>query len=239
VPMEELFRLLSFGPDGWGDQILAGTWLTIRLALVSAPAGFVLALLLAYGRDRGSAPVRFLGEAFVTVFRGLPELLTIFIIYYGAQMALTEGLAVLGLAPIEIGQFAAGALALTCVFAAFAADVLLASLRYASGEPADAARALGLKPLHICLFIELPLMLRHALPGLSNLWLALIRDTSLVSVIALVELTRASRLAAAATREPFLFYGIACLIYLALSLISAFGLARLQRLVRRGIEEPR
>lgn len=235
MTLENALRLLSFGPDGWGDEIAQGAWLTIRLALTAVPFGLIGGLLLAFGRAQGPTLLKWPCEAFVTTFRGLPEILTIFIIYYGGQLAFQALFQRIGLPQVELDPFTAGVLALVCVFAAFSADVFLVSLRAVPVDQLDAARALGLKSLQINVFIVLPQLLRHALPGLSNLWLALIRDTSLVSVIALSELTRASAEAAAATHQPFLFYAVACLVYLAISLASSIGLVRLERWSERGL----
>ena len=82
--------------------------------------------------------------------------------------------------------------------------------------------------------VILPQLIRLALPGLSNLWLVLLKDTSLVSVIALEDLLRKTNIAVGATKEPFFFYMTACLIYLTMSLISSLGVARADKWASRG-----
>ncbi len=84
----DLIRLLSFGPDGWGDELAAGTWLTIRLAVATLPFGLLLGLLVALAKRSHIRALRVVGNAYTTVFRGLPELLTIFIVYFGGQILL-------------------------------------------------------------------------------------------------------------------------------------------------------
>ena len=81
--MSDLLALLAFGPTGWGDELLAGTWLTVRLAVATLPGGLALGFAVALAKRSQSLPIRIFGEAFSTVFRGLPELLTIFIVYFG------------------------------------------------------------------------------------------------------------------------------------------------------------
>jgi polar amino acid transport system permease protein len=77
-------------------------------------------------------------------------------------------------------------------------------------------------------------MLRIALPGLGNNWLVLLKDTSLVSVIALQDLLRTTQVAVESTRKPFQFYATACIIYLAMTALSTFAIARAERFSRRG-----
>ena len=86
--MPELFNLLAYGPTGWGDEILAGASLTIRLAVATLPVGLALGFLVALAKRSHLRLVRGFGEAFSTIFRALPELLTLFIIYYGGQILL-------------------------------------------------------------------------------------------------------------------------------------------------------
>jgi polar amino acid transport system permease protein len=85
-----------------------------------------------------------------------------------------------------------------------------------------------------CALVILPQLLRLALPGLANLWLVLLKDTSLVSVIALNDLLRMTNVAVGATKQPFLFYLVACLIYLVMSIISSFGIHGIERWSERG-----
>ncbi len=82
--------------------------------------------------------------------------------------------------------------------------------------------------------IIVPQLIRLALPGLSNLWLVLLKDTALVSVIGLSELLRMAGVAARVSKEAFLFFGVANLVYLPLSAISSIGLTRIDNWARRG-----
>ena len=232
--MEELIGLLAFGADGWGDELLAGTWLTIRLALATVPIGLVLGLVVALMKNTESRPVQFVGNAFTTVFRGLPELLTLFIVYYGGQILLQKVVALFSDAYVEVSSFAAGMVALGVVFAAYSSEVFLAALRAISHGQIEAARALGLSRWLTLRLVIIPQLWRYALPGLGNLWLVLLKETSLVSIIALDDLLRQTKVAVGATKEPFFFYLVACLIYLALSMISSIGLVALERRSNRG-----
>lgn len=228
--MGETLALLSFGPDGWGDELAAGAWLTIRLALATLPFGLVLGLALALMRDSGRTALRVPSNVFTTVFRGLPELLTLLLVYFGGQMLLAR---IFG--EVEVSAFIAGLVALGLVFAAYASEVFLGALRGVGRGQYEAGQALGLRSPTVFRLVILPQLVRLALPGLANLWLVLLKETSLVSVIALNDLLRETSVAVRATKEPFLFYLVACLIYLAMSAVSSVGIAGIERWSARGM----
>ncbi|MGF7163098.1 polar amino acid transport system permease protein [Rhodoligotrophos appendicifer] len=233
--MADAMTLLSFGPEGWGDELAAGAWLTIRLALATVPVGLVCGFLLALGRNSENRYLRASCDAFTTVFRGLPELLTLFIVYYGGQLLLQRFVLLFSDIDIQIHQFLAGLIALSLVFMSFASEVFLGALRAVPKGQPEAAMALGLKHRQTMVLVIFPQLMRHALPGLSNLWLSLVKDTSLVSVIALTDLLRQTSIAVGVTKQPFLFYSVACLIYLALSMVSSIGLTGIERWADRGM----
>jgi polar amino acid transport system permease protein len=226
----DALSLLSFGPDGWGDELAAGAWLTIRLALATLPFGLLLGLAVALMRDSGRPALRIPGNVFTTVFRGLPELLTLLLVYFGGQMLLAR---IFG--QVEVSAFIAGLVALGLVFAAYASEVFLGAFRGIGRGQYEAGHALGMRPLAMFRLIILPQLIRLALPGLANLWLVLLKETSLVSVIALNDLLRQTSVAVRATKEPFLFYFVACMIYLAMSAVSSVGIAGIERWSARGM----
>ena len=228
--MGDALALLSFGPDGWGDELAAGAWLTIRLALATLPFGLVLGLALALMRDSGRTALRVPSNVFTTVFRGLPELLTLLLVYFGGQMLLAR---IFG--EVEVSAFIAGLVALGLVFAAYASEVFLGALRGVGRGQYEAGQVLGLRSPTVFRLVILPQLVRLALPGLANLWLVLLKETSLVSVIALNDLLRETSVAVRATKEPFLFYFVACLIYLAMSAVSSVGIAGIERWSARGM----
>jgi polar amino acid transport system permease protein len=237
--LEQLFSLLSFGPDGWGDELAAGTWLTIRLALATLPFGLAVGFVIALAKDSESRWLVAAGNTFTTVFRGLPELLTLFIVYYGGQILLQEIVQIFSDRQVEVSGFVAGFVALGLVFAAYASEVFLGAFRGIGKGQYEAANALGLKTLPTMRLVILPQLIRLALPGLANLWLVLLKDTSLVSVIALDDLLRKANIAVGATKQPFFFYFAACMIYLAMSIVSSIGIVGIERWSDRGLRRMR
>ena len=232
--MENWLGLLQFGPDGWGDELAAGAWLTIRLALTTLPFGIALGFLVALAKDSDNRALLAAGNLFTTIFRGLPELLTLFIVYYGGQVLLQRAFSLFFDTFIEVNAFLAGVIALGLVLAAYSSEVFLGAFRGIGHGQYEAAHALGLRPFATMRLVIAPQLIRLALPGLANLWLVLLKDTSLVSVIALNDLLRQTNVAVGATKQPFLFYFVACMIYLVMSIISSFGIHGIERWSERG-----
>lgn len=226
---DSLLGLLSFGPSGWGDQLLAGLKITLLLALATAPIGLVGGFLLALARRSHNAVLNIAATGFTTVFKGLPELITLFMVYYGFSMALAWFVGLFSDAYVEISAFLAGMVALGAVSASFASEVFMAALSGIPRGQYEAAGALGLGRFATMWKVVIPQLVRLALPGLGNLWLVLLKDTALVSVIALPDLLRQTSIAVGATKEPFFFYLVAIGIYFVMSLVSMGILARLER----------
>lgn len=232
--MPDWLSLLSFGPDGWGDQIAAGALVTVGLALATLPFGLAMGFLAALAKTSKEPTLRISAEIYTTVFRGLPELLTLFIIYYGAQILIQQALSLVTDTYVEINGFVAGMIALGVVFSSYASEVFQSALKGIPKGQYEGAGALGLSRGQTMRLVILPQLIRLALPGLSNLWLVLLKDTALVSVIGIEDILRQAGIAARVTKEAFLFFGVACLIYLLFSIVSSIGIARIERWASRG-----
>src|SRR5689334_7710521 len=183
--MTAYLALLSFGPSGWGDELLRGAGLTLLLALSTLPLGLAIGLTMALFRDSRSRMLRAIGNVYLTLFRALPELLTILIVYYGGQILARRVALALGFSgDIEINGFLAGLISLGVVLGAFSSEVWLGALRAVNRGQREGAHALGLGRVATFRHVIFPQILRIALPGLGNNWMALLKETSLVSVIA-------------------------------------------------------
>jgi len=228
--MEHYATLLSFGPEGWGRSIAWGLLVTISLALATLPLGLVLGFLVAIGKQSSEPSMRLASNIYTTIFRGLPELLTLFLVYFGASLLLQQLLAYLDIsARIEINAFVAGMIALGFVFSSYSSEVFLSAFRAIPRGQYEGGYAVGLSHWQTMRKVILPQLIKIALPGLANLWLVLLKDTSLVSVITLSDILRQTSIAARVTKEPFLFFGVACLLYLALAIISSYFINRIAR----------
>ncbi|MHC5306952.1 ABC transporter permease [Bartonella sp. LJL80] len=220
--MIEYMSLLSFGSGGWGMVMLAGAGVTLSLALCCLPLGLPLGLISALMIQSDIAILRVIATFFSSIFRSLPELLTLFLVYHGLQTLVIYIMAYFDIqAEFSINAFFAGVLALGMVFAAFSSEVWLGAFKVLDRGQYEAAKALSLSRSTTFFRIILPQLTRNALPGLSNNWLTLLKDTSLVSTISLVDIMRQTNLAVAATKQPMLFYLVACLLYLLFSAVSS------------------
>jgi len=233
--MDELIGLLAWGPDGWGDEIVEGLEMTLLLAFTTAPVALVCGFFLALGRRSDNPLAKIPSTVFTTVFKGLPELITLFMVFYGTPL-LIQWVAQLfdPSARIEMSPFLAGVIALGAVSASFASEVFMSALAGVSKGQVEAANALGMRRIAVMWKIVIPQVMRLALPGLGNLWLVLLKDTALVSVIALADLLRMTQIAVGATREPFFFFAVAMVIYFTVSMISSWVLWLLERRYGRG-----
>ena len=233
--MEHYLKLLSWGDEGWGDELAAGAAVTIGLALATLPFGLLGGLVIALMQRGQSAVLRSFATIYTTIFRGLPELLTLYIVYFGLQIGLQTAWETLGLpGRVDMPAFVAGMIALGLVLAAFSSEVWVGALNSISRGQREGAFALGLTKAHTFRLVILPQLFRVALPGLGNNWMVLLKETSLVSVIALPDLMFWTGRANVVTKEPFLFFGMACLIYLLFSVSSAAGLSALEKRTQRG-----
>jgi polar amino acid transport system permease protein len=232
--------IFSFGPQGWGDELALGAVLTVILALTTLPVGLALGLAVALAKDSRSPALRVIGEGYTTIFRGIPELLTLLLIYYGSQIALDSAAEATGIPfSFSIPPFAAGVLALGLVFGAYSSEVILAALRGVERGQIEAAASFGMSEYTVFRRVTFPQMMRLALPGLGNNWLVLLKDTSLVSIIALSDLLRQTTVAVDNTKRPFEFYAAACIIYLAMTALSTLALSVAERRARRGWKDAR
>src|SRR5262245_2658250 len=219
-----VWTLISFGPEGWGDDIARGVLVTLSLALATLPVGLSAGFLIALAKQSRERSLRLAGNIYTTIFRGLPELLTLFLVYYGAQIGIQQVVHQFNPdATVEINSFVAGMVALGVVFSSYASEVFLSAFRAIPNGQYEGGYAIGLTRGQTMRLVILPQLIRIALPGLSNLWLILLKDTALVSVVGLTDILRQSQIAARVTKQAFLFFGIACLLYLALAILSSFA----------------
>ncbi|BBT78847.1 ABC transporter [Aeromonas allosaccharophila] len=209
--------------------LLDAAWMTLGLALASLVGGMVLALAFSAAELSKQRALVWPVATLTTLIRGLPELLVVLFIYFGS----TQVLFLITGEYVEFSPFACGVLALSLLFASYATQTLRAALNAVPAGQRLAAMALGLGKSHIFFRIVLPQAWRHALPGLGNQWLVLLKDTALVSLIGVNEMMRQAQMASASTYEPFTWYAAAALIYLAISLVSEYGLGLAARYTRR------
>lgn len=231
-----MLDLLSLGSTGWGDEMLRGAAMTVAVAIGAFAVGLLFGSLAAAAKLSGGIVSGFLADLYTTVLRGVPELLVIYLLFFGGSRALTGVAGVFGYTGyVELNAFAVSVLAVGLVSGAYSAEVIRGAVMAVPYGQIEAGRALGMSRRLLLRRVLVPQTLRFALPGLGNVWQATLKDSALVSVTALAELMRMAHLAAGSTRSPFLFYGLAMVLYLGLTSVSTILFERAERHANRGI----
>jgi octopine/nopaline transport system permease protein len=219
--MNAAFAYLGFGATGWAPALLLAALLTLAVTLAALAVGAVFGAAVAALKLSSLLPARLLGDAYTTVFRGVPELLVIYLVYFGGSSAVTViGHWLGGQGLLAMPAFAAGALAVGVISGAYQAEVYRGAYLAVSRGEIEAARSIGMGPALRFRRIIMPQVMRFALPGLGNVWQLSLKDSALISVTGLAELMRTSQVGAGSTRQYFLFYLAGGALYLVLTGIS-------------------
>ena len=228
-------ELLSFGKTGWGDELLIATMMTIAVSITAMLIGFLFALIFTPLKLSKSKFLNLIGNCYTTVIRGVPELLVIYLFFFGGSGAVMYVASIFGYNEyIEINAFITGSFAIGIISGAYSTEVFRGAIQSIDKGQFEASKVLGLKkPIHFFKVI-MPQMLRLAIPNLSNVWQITLKDTSLISVTGLVEIMRQSYIAAGSTRDPLFFYSFAAILYLLLTYFSMKLINKLEIKYSRG-----
>lgn len=189
--------------------------MTVGLAVCALIIGPVLAMIFAVWESAKWRPVAWAGSALVTILRGLPEILVVLFIYFGSSqllLILSDGFTLnLGFVQLpiqvqienfDVSPFFCGVIALSLLYSAYASQTLRGALKAVPQGQWNRAVRWGCQSA-IFFRLVMPQMWRHALPGLGNQWLVLLKDTALVSLISVNDLMLQTKSIATRTREPF------------------------------------
>tara|TARA_B100001564_G_scaffold87637_1_gene71214 strand:+ start:928 stop:1620 length:693 start_codon:yes stop_codon:yes gene_type:complete len=214
-------ELLSFGDTGWGDELLKATFMTVMVALAAFFFGFLISTLIVPLKLSNKKFLNYMGNTYTTIFRGVPELLVIYLLFFGGSSAVMFVAKMFGYKEfIEINAFLTGSVSIGLISGAYTTEVFRGAIESIDKGQFDGAKSLGLKKRTYYVFVIAPQVLRLSLPNLSNVWQLTLKDTALISVTGLVEIMRQSYIASGATRNPLLFYCFAAFLYLILTTIS-------------------
>ncbi|ACL60011.1 ABC transporter permease [Methylobacterium nodulans] len=228
--------LALLGPGGWGPALLLAAGTTLALALCGFLVGAVIGALAASAKLSGLLPLRAAADVYTTLLRGVPDLLVIYLLYFGGSAALGSVAGLFGASGfVGLPPFAVGVAALGIISGAYQAEVFRGAYLALDRGQIEAARAVGMSPALLFRRVVTPLVARTALPGLGNVWQILLKDSALVSVTGLVELLRQAQVGAGSTRQPFTFYLAAAALYLAITTLSTWGFSRAEAHARRGL----
>ncbi len=228
-------ELLTFGDTGWGDELFYATLMTIAVAITAMGIGFFFALIFTPLKLSKNKFLNLIANTYTTIIRGVPELLVIYLFFFGGSAAVMFVASIFGYGEyIEINAFITGAFSIGIISGAYSTEVFRGAIQSIDKGQFEAANVLGLGKFGKFFKIILPQTLRLALPNLSNVWQITLKDTSLISVTGLVEIMRQSYVAAGSTRDPLFFYSFAAVLYLLLTFLSMKLINKLEVKYNRG-----
>ena len=217
---------------GFGGQLLSGLVVTLQVTAIALPVGILIGLLGGSVCAYGSTSLRAVIGVYTTLFRGLPELLVVYLVYYGSSYLMAtfapEG------AYVYVNALLAGSAALALTFGAYATEVFRGALLAVPRGQIESGLATGMTPKTVFFRITLPQVWRLALPGLGNLFLVLLKDTALVSLIGVQDLMNKANLVRASTRDSLTVYLAAAGLYLLLTAVSTVVLRALEKRANQG-----
>ena len=228
-------ELLAFGDTGWGDELFRATIMTIAVSITAMLIGFSFAAIFTPLKLSKFKFLNLIANIYTTVIRGVPELLVIYLFFFGGSGAIMFVASMFGYNEyIEINAFVTGSFAIGIISGAYSTEVFRGAIQSIDKGQFEAAKVLGFSKFKQFYKIVLPQMLRLAIPNLSNVWQITLKDTSLISVTGLVEIMRQSYIAAGSTRDPLFFYSFAAVLYLLLTFISMKLINKLEVKYSRG-----
>jgi len=213
----ETLRTVIFS---WMPQLLRGARVTIALTVSAVGAGLVFSVFLALGRMSKNAVVNKLAGAYIFFFRGTPLLMQLFFVYYA--------LPVIFPALTIKSRFFAAFIAYSLNCAAYCAEIIRAAIQSIDRGQFEASRALGLSYAQTLRFVIFPQSVRRLIPPVGNEFIMMLKDASLVSMIALVDITRAVRIIEGSTGSA-LVYIPAMILYLVITAVFTYVFRRLEK----------
>ena len=215
------FEKLVFGDLGWGDEFFFATLMTLVVSILSMGLGLFLAIITVWAKIVQNNLTRLIANFYTTVIRGVPELLIIYLIFFGGNAVVMSVAKIFGYhGYIELNALTIGTIAIAFISATYSSEVLRAAYLSINKGQVEAAKAMGLNKLNIFFRVLAPQIIRHALPGIGNVWQITLKDTSLISVTGLVEIMRQSRIASNVEHSPLTFLVTAAFLYLFLTTFS-------------------
>ncbi len=220
---------------GYLPSLLDGAWLTLQVAVLSLLLALMLGLAGASAKLSHNPLLRTPALLYTTIVRGIPDLVMMLLVFYGGQIAVNEITDRIGWDYVDVNPFVAGILTLGFIFGAYFTETFRGAFIAVPAGQLEAGVAFGMSRWLVFRRILFPQMLRHALPGLGNNWQVMQKSTALVSIIGLSDITWLADQAGRTTHQPFLFYAVVCVFYLALTTVSALIFGWLEKRYSVGV----
>ncbi|MDN7179474.1 ABC transporter permease subunit [Caballeronia sp. SEWSISQ10-4 2] len=215
--------------------IARGAWTSVQLSLWALFIAFLLGLATAGAKLSGRPAAIFVARLYTTLIRGVPDLVLMLLLFYGIQRGLNWLTDLCGVELIQINPFAAGVMTLGFIYGAYFAETFRGAFTSVDCGQREAATSFGMTPSQSFRLVTFPLMMRFALPGISNNWQVLVKSTALVSIIGLSDVVKAAVDAGKGTYHVLLFMLLAAGLYLFWASLSGILLRQLSRRYSLGI----
>jgi len=219
--METLRKIIS-----WIPPLLGGARITILLTITSVSAGIFLSVFLALGKMSKQLVINKFCSAYIFFFRGTPLLMQLYFIYYAMPMMSRAFLINTGYA--EMDRFIYAFIAYALNVGAYSAEIVRAAIQSIDKGQLEASRALGLSYAQTMRLVIIPQSIRRLIPPVGNEFILILKDTSLVSMIALIDITKATRSIEGSTRSA-LVYIPAMILYLVITWAFSFVFHKLEK----------
>jgi len=207
--------------------LIIGLWITLKLSVIATILGIIIGIIGGLSRISSNPALRWITIIYVEIIRGSPLMVQILIWYFVLGTVINQLLAAYGLG--RLPAFWYGVASLACFAGAYVTEIVRAGIQSIHRGQTEAARSLGMSYAQSMLYIILPQALRRILPPLAGQFISLIKDSSLLGIIAIRELTKAAREAVSASLQPFEVFFLAAALYLVLTFTLSMLVQRLEK----------
>jgi polar amino acid transport system permease protein len=212
----------------WKPGLLViGLWITLKLSLFATVAGVIIGIIGGLTRISSNPALKWSSIVYVEIIRGSPLMVQILIWYFVLGTVINDLLAAYGMG--RLPAFWYGVASLACFAGAYVTEIVRAGIQSIHRGQTEAARSLGMSYAQSMRHIILPQALRRILPPLAGTFISLIKDSSLLGIIAIRELTKAAREAVTASLQPFEVYIMVAILYLVLTFTLSMAVQHLER----------
>ncbi len=220
---------LGLDPDGWGVAMLQGAVVTLEISFGAFLVGIVLGLVGALAKLSGVRPLVRIAQGYTTLCRAVPELLLILLLYFAGTDAVNLVMSIFGVGPVSVNGFATAVIVLGIVQGAYASEIIRGAILAIPYGQIEAGRVFGARPTLVMRRVILPAMAPYALAGFANLWLVLVKDSALISVVGYNELLSTAKQAAGSTREYLRYYLLVAAVYFVITSLSNLLFREIER----------
>lgn len=221
--------------EGYGPLIVAGTWVTVKLAVASLAVAVLIGLFGALAKLSANRFARHAAALYTTLIRGVPDLVLMLLLFYSLQIWLNRLTDYLDWTQMNIDPFVAGVTTLGFIYGAYFTETFRGAFLAVPRGQLEAGRAYGMSESTVFRRILFAQMMRFALPGIGNNWQVLVKATAVVSIIGLADVVKAAQDAGKSSFHMFTFVLLVALVYLMLTTVSTCLLMWLERRYSMGV----